>query len=174
MTDMAAFIAQVVGLNGGELIGKTRLQKTIYFLERKKLGYAFDFAYHYYGPYSEDVAIAANDARARHLLSVDKEYTQRGDAYAVFHLQDYDPGSDVANLAEKERVLNILAEYSTVVIELAATADFLKVSGYPDPWPETCLRKSAKATPDRVELAKQLLARLGELENAHVSTGQLF
>jgi uncharacterized protein len=160
MTDMAAFIAQVVALNGGKLIGKTRLQKTIYFLERKSLGYGFNFEYHYYGPYSEDVAIAANDARARNLIAVDKAYTQRGDAYAVFSLGDFDLGSNVPQSSAKEKVLRILAEYSAVVIELAATADFLEASGYPDPWPETRLRKSAKATPERVELAKQLLGRL--------------
>jgi hypothetical protein len=175
MTDMAAFIAQIVALNGGALTGKTRLRKTAYFLERKGLGYGFDFEYHYYGPYSEEVAIAANDARARDLIGVEKALTQRGDAYSVYRLHKYDLASEnVVDAGAKRQVLRTLSEYSAVVIELAATADFLEASGHSDPWPETRLRKSAKATPERIDLAKQLLVRLGEFKNANVFAPKMF
>jgi len=76
MTDFAAFIAEIVALNGGWLRGKTRLQKTAYFLEANKLGYGFDFGYHYYGPYNEDVTIAVDDAWVRDLIDVQKEHTR--------------------------------------------------------------------------------------------------
>ena len=70
MTDFAAFIAEIVTLNGGCLREKTRLQKTAYFLEANNLGYGFDFGYHYYGLYSEDVTIAVDDAWVRNLIDV--------------------------------------------------------------------------------------------------------
>ena len=50
MTQDAADVAKVIELNGGELIGRTRLQKTFYFLERLGVGFGFDFQYHHYGP----------------------------------------------------------------------------------------------------------------------------
>jgi len=134
-------------------------------MERRQLGYGFDFEYHYYGPYSDEVATAAHDANARGLISVGKEFTQRGDPYAVYGLEvngELRAQEDVKNSEGKKRLLHLLSEYSTVVIELAATADFLHANGYPDPWPETMLRKAVKATPERVQSAKQLLSRLDD------------
>ena len=43
------------------LVGRTRFQKTAYFLEAAGVGYGFDFSYHYYGPYSEELAVAVSD-----------------------------------------------------------------------------------------------------------------
>ena len=35
------------------IVGRTRLQKTIYLLQRKGLPTDFDYSLHFYGPYSE-------------------------------------------------------------------------------------------------------------------------
>ena len=44
---------------GGEIVGRTRLQKTAYLLEVTGLGSGVYFAYRHYGPYSEDLALSA-------------------------------------------------------------------------------------------------------------------
>src|SRR5688572_18747783 len=84
MSDAAQSVQQVVSLNGGKLIGKTRLQKSIYLLEAFQGGYGFDFDYHYYGPYSEEVSRAASDAIALHLITEKSEITNTGLEYKVF------------------------------------------------------------------------------------------
>jgi uncharacterized protein YwgA len=56
-------VRRIVKLNGGRLTGKTRLQKSAYFLESYDVGFGLEFEYHHYGPYSEELASLAEDAR---------------------------------------------------------------------------------------------------------------
>jgi hypothetical protein len=65
-------LAKILHLNGGELIGKTRLQKSFYFLEKIGVGFGFNFQYHHYGPYSEELTTAAQDAIALGLVKQEK------------------------------------------------------------------------------------------------------
>lgn len=41
---------------GGELVGRTRLQKIAYLLQLAGYGDEFQFEYKHYGPFSEDLA----------------------------------------------------------------------------------------------------------------------
>jgi len=62
----------VVKHNDGQFIGKTLLQKTVYFLnELLKLG--IPFKPHYYGPYSSEVAIAIENLVALGFLNEAEE-----------------------------------------------------------------------------------------------------
>lgn len=160
MTDFAACVAEIVALNEGCLRGKTRLQKSAYFLEAHQLGYGFEFEYHYYGPYSEDVAVAVEDARVRSLIDIERRLTSKGDAYSVFKLAQGFAENEIKCREERTKLLHVLSSYSTVTIELAATADFLMSKGENEAWAETKLRKTSKATPERIDSAKQLLQRL--------------
>jgi uncharacterized protein len=64
-------------------------------------------------------------------------------------------------LEKRRSVLNTLQRYDATSLELAATADFLEKNGYrSDPWSETRRRKSIKATPEKMQRAKQLLTDL--------------
>ena len=47
-------VTALVNLNGGRIVGKTRLQKTVYLLKECGIDLGFDFDYHHYGPYSEN------------------------------------------------------------------------------------------------------------------------
>src|SRR4051794_31385770 len=137
MSDLPKAVAEITALNGGTLTGKTRLQKTAYLLESKGVGYGFDFAYHYYGPYSEELATAAEDAEALGLLSINEYVTAAGFPYAVFNTGIEAPtGSDT--MARRARILSALNAYDSITLELAATADFLAKNGFSsDPWAET-------------------------------------
>ena len=63
--DATDFVLLGLHAMGGEVRGRTKLQKTIYFLG-VLTGHLDDLGYraHYYGPYSEDVADAVNRLRS--------------------------------------------------------------------------------------------------------------
>jgi len=156
-------IADVIHLNGGKLVGKTRLQKTFYFLELYGLGSGLDFQYHHYGPYSEDLSLGVDDAVALDVLSLDWKVGNNS-PYAVFSVASHGSLRDDDKTKSRKIVLSVLDKYDSVSLELAATADFLSKVGYEDdPWAETRLRKSTKATGDRMEKAKALLSELQSL-----------
>jgi uncharacterized protein YwgA len=160
MTTTAESVVKVVSLNGGELIGRTRLQKSFYFLERQGLGFEFHFQYHHYGPYSDDLTIAAEDASALGLLREEKRIGSRLQSYSVFTAAievDEDDRDD-----ERRAMLRTLQRYDAITLELAATADFLAGAGFGDrAWQETAVRKSTKASPERVAKAMALLSEIG-------------
>jgi uncharacterized protein len=157
-------VTRLVCLNGGQLIGKTRLQKTVYLLGEYGPGFGFDFTYHHYGPYSEDLADATEDARVLQMLTVDWSASQDGTQYAIFKAAAVarHSGEEAAD-QERQRLLRMMKGYSAVELEIAATADFLKKHGYrQDPWSETRRRKGAKFTPQRAQRADELLSALAQ------------
>jgi uncharacterized protein YwgA len=154
-------VARVVQLNGRRVIGKTRFQKSVYFLEALGIGFGFEFEYHHYGPYSEELAQLTDDARALGLLNEDWQTSQDGADYAIFS----DTGAwkaDEEPIDQKRReTLRLLKEYSAVELELAATAHYLAHHGYSDrAWIETRERKSSKISPDRLARAQKLIDEL--------------
>ncbi len=175
-------IRALVALNGGTLIGRTRLQKTMFILEACGLGYGFDFLYHYYGPFSEALSIAENSAEVLKVVDVKEKETDFGTRYYVYKIPECDSKASVdpdeKKDADRTKILKILneKEHDSIVVELAATVMFLQKNGYETDekaWEETKLRKSAKATPERVEIAKQLLAKISQFRDhtsAHPDT----
>jgi uncharacterized protein len=156
----AEIVARIVHLNGGRLVGKTRLQKTTYFLESLGVGFGLDFEYHHYGPYSEELAYLTNDARALDLINVEWHRSADGAEYAIF----LDRGVALAKDPEDARriaILNTLGQFSATELELAATADFLAKNGYGKmAWEETARRKASKISADRIARAHDLLDKL--------------
>jgi uncharacterized protein YwgA len=63
--DATDFVLLALHAVGGKIEGKTKLQKTVYFLGLMT-GHLDDLGYraHYYGPYSDDVADAVNRLRS--------------------------------------------------------------------------------------------------------------
>ncbi len=154
-------VREIIATNNGRLMGKTRLQKTTYFLETVGLGYGFDFKYHYYGPYSEELAIAASDARALDFIEITDDRSHAGLSLTIFEVKTPSACGMTEEVEGRRELLNKLQEYDATTLELAATADFLEKNGYKnDPWFETRRRKSIKATPERIQKAKQLLEEL--------------
>lgn len=158
MASSPEVIAEVVALNGGQLVGRTRLQKSLYILEAVGLGYGFDFDYYHYGPYSEEASILARDAVALDILTIDWTFLDQIE-FATY-TSNFTP--DNGPQAQRRRdVLAKLKSVDSITLELAATADFLAKNGFEsDPWSETARRKPSKATAVRIEKAKALLSSL--------------
>jgi uncharacterized protein YwgA len=158
MADVDA-VRRVIKLNGGRLVGKTRLQKSAYFLESNDVGFGFEFEYYYYGPYSEELASLSEDANDLRLVQIQWDTSFGGAEYAIFIDTSEQLPSDPEDRRRSD-ILHILQDYTSTELELAATADFLTRAGYAQAWEETARRKSSKVTPERVAHAKALLRRL--------------
>lgn len=151
-------LVRVLSAAQGKVIGRTKLQKTTFLMGVAGLLDApFEFEYHHYGPYSEELT---QDVRASQLfgnLKESHEYTAFGTPFSVFTLGE-EALETVDPIASEFVAITNSAE--SIVLELAATAAFLKLEGINNPWEETAARKPEKATPTRMEEAKALYARL--------------
>jgi uncharacterized protein YwgA len=163
MNKAAEFAADIVRLNGNELVGKTRFQKTAYFLEAANVGYGFDFEYYHYGPYSEELALGIEDALALENIQINWKQSSRLQPFAVFSSLSSDDENLDETASRRKSVLQLLNGYDSISLELAATADFLEKSGYEDPWSETRNRKPTKSTEERFAKAKKLLSEFRSL-----------
>jgi hypothetical protein len=161
--DAVDWLAALIRLNGGEIVGKTRLQKIVYLLEAKDLGFGFSFDYHNYGPYSAEVSFALDDAEALELVKTNERPGFHEVPYTVYAASEAAPAFAADNATAARKVaLQIMDRYSALVLELAATAVYLRESGYrSNYWDETRRRKPLKASPDRILSAKVLLSELG-------------
>ena len=164
MMGQADYVSAIVRLAGGEIVGKTRLQKIAYLLQVKGSGFGdIDFDYHNFGPYSAELAFAAEDAESLGFLGSEERRGYHAVPYTVFHSTELAPA-----LENKEEMracgadLAVMRGYSALVLELAATAVYLKRNGYEHTfWKEVQRRKSLKATKERIRQAKRLLQQLG-------------
>jgi uncharacterized protein YwgA len=147
--------ADIVLDAGGEIVGRTRLQKVAYLLELAGLGEGFSFEYRHYGPYSADLASAAESAGLLGLLNVSEKVANWGGHYSVFRI-----GRHISKRGNKSRadLASAAAKADPVELELAATAAFLADAA--DPWEETAKRKPDKANDGRLEKAKALYREL--------------
>jgi uncharacterized protein YwgA len=65
----ATKVANIVRDAGGKVVGRTRLQKIAYLLTVSGLETGFPFQYKHYGPFSDEVAVAAREAGLLGLLA---------------------------------------------------------------------------------------------------------
>lgn len=141
---------------GGRIVGRTKLQKVSFFLEMAKLGDGFNFKYKHYGPFSEELATATEDAVALRDISEKVYPASWGGFYSDFSLAT--PEAPDGPL-ERLNLAKTAAESDSVELELAATALFLS-NEFKDPWAETARRKPEKADGNRLSKAKELYRRL--------------
>lgn len=150
-------VAEIVRDAGGHIVGRTRLQKIAYILEAAGLGAGFPFRYKHYGPYSEQLADAAQTARIVGMLREQETLATWGGLYSTYYSllpQDF-RGPDA-----RRRVAQELVNADAVELELAATALFLAFEHFQDPWGETARRKPDKADGGRLHRAHQLYQSL--------------
>ncbi len=169
-------VVNLIKLNGSELVGRTRLQKEAYLLDRCGAAFSLPFTYHHYGPYSFELADGWEDARAEGRIEIEEELGRYGVPYSIFKLKESggDPDSlpdSLGNLpaADARERLQKMADVSDIVLELAATIVYLE-KGYGERTIEELkMRKPLKATDGLIEKAKGLLRDLGLEENAMLS-----
>jgi uncharacterized protein YwgA len=164
MSEPEDIIAAVLGAAGGTVIGRVRLQKAVYLMDRLGFSSGFFFEYYHYGPYSRDIDDAVSDAKAFELVEEEIHYRQTdGATYSVFRLKT-DPKSDTYNSLGREeasKLLHTFANTNITVLELAATIDWLWHSEKIEDWRrEVAKRKGAKVNGGRLEKAVQLLEGL--------------
>jgi len=147
---------------GGELVGRTRLQKIAYLMKLAGFGDDFTFEYRHYGPYSEDLAQAMEIAVALGPVNEEERVADWGGRYSVYTLRERGlaPDSDRARFAQQAKRVD------AVELELAATAAYLYVAegvgaqAGGNPWQETRRRKPSKAANGRLERAAQAYEEL--------------
>lgn len=154
-------VVNIVRDAGGEIVGRTRLQKIAYLLSATGLDDNFRFAYKHYGPFSEQLASSAKFGALFGELVERVNQTNWGATYSTYTVNNV----PYANEADPRHSLaSIAADADSIELELAATAVFLVHDGYDDPWGETAQRKPEKSSPNRLQNAKELLRRLSGIE----------
>lgn len=153
--------AGIVRDAGGRIVGRTRFQKITYLLIVTGLEDGLPFAYKHYGPYSEDLAIAARDADLLGLLKETEQQAAWGGIYSTYVVDEL---ADPAVPPARRRLATEAAAADAIELELAATAVLLAKEGHRDPWGETARRKPEKAESGRIEKAKVLYRKLSAIE----------
>ena len=134
---------------GGQIVGRTKLQKIAYLLEIAGEGDNFHFEYHHYGPYSEDLTRAASIATMMGDIDEQPKVANWGGSYSIYKTSTSSQENGI-----RQCLARTAAEANAVVLELAATATFFAVNGKSDPWKETEARKPDKAADGRLDEAK--------------------
>ncbi len=167
MRQHKGLIKDILSASGGEIIGRIRMQKIVYLLEQCGLGAGFDFSYHHYGPYSEELTTAIE--RARFLeKSVSEEsfpVSDTGGFYSVYTLsgrQKTEPeGVGDLDIAHAKKAVERIKKESSMIAELAATIHWLKKRERVEDWrKELKRRKPTKATGENIDKAIKLLSDL--------------
>jgi hypothetical protein len=154
-------VAELVWDSGGELVGRTRLQKVAYLSQLAGFSNDFEFEYRHYGPYSEELADASQIATGLKLMGKEERTTNWGGFYSIFST------TLVGERSQRSSFVSVAAKIDAIALELAATAAFLYEreglgrdrSG--DPWQETAKRKPEKSS--RLEDAKAAYRRLAAI-----------
>ena len=161
--DMVADI--VAAAAGGRIVSRVRLQKIFYLLDKLNANSGFSFSYYHYGPYSRDLDTAVLDAKA--FDKVTETFGERasdGARYSIFETKSQHVGHHFTFLTEDrlQKKARSLAGTDVTVLELAATAHWLKMEERVTDWKsEIVKRKGAKARADRLHAATCLLGELG-------------
>ena len=160
-------VVNLILLNGGKLTGRTRLQKQAYLAHCCGADlHELDFIYHYYGPYSFELADGCVDAEVEGLISMQERYGRYGTPFSVFEAtRKQEQPTGIGKLSQKDarRVVESTNQVSNIALEPAATAAFLQEQGIYDGHviEELKLRKSRKATAENLKEARKLLDALG-------------
>ena len=149
------------------MVGRVRLQKVAYLLDRLGLNSGFQYNYGNYGPFSHDLDNAVADAEAFGL--VEETFDRRqidGARYSIFELTDgaSRPPSNTGQLdvTVLESHLQTFVEAHITVLELAATANWLVEEERLTDWrDELRRRKGPKIEGGRLDRAEALLRKVG-------------
>ncbi|MGO9768819.1 MAG: hypothetical protein ACLPSW_04545 [Roseiarcus sp.] len=149
--------ADIVRDAGGRIIGRTRLQKSVFLLSLAGFEKRFQFGYKHYGPFSESLAEAVDLAVAFDLISERRGESSWGGTYSDYSVKD---STDV-DADARVRLLREAAKSDPILLELAATAGYLfQEEGSNEPWAKTARLKPDKSADGRLERAKNLYLHL--------------
>ncbi len=148
--------ARLVRDAGGQLVGRTRLQKVAYLSQLAGFADDFQFEYRHYGPFSEDLAQGMEIASAFGAVVEEEKRADWGGRYSIYRTEAATSPDD-----PRAAFVRRAAQIGAIELELAATAAFLaQEEGVADPWAETARRKPEKASQGRLNRARQEYMRL--------------
>lgn len=115
-----------------QIIGRKRLQKTVYLLQQIGFPYAGKFTYHHYGPYSSELQAEIDRLVDYRLLSEtynNKAYIYKITEDGITFIKEYEEFFGIAcNLPQE--IVQQLTEASVSVLEMASTYVYLLEIGY--------------------------------------------
>lgn len=160
-----SLVQAVVVASGGEVLGRIKFQKLVYLLDKLGLSSGFKFSYHHYGPYSSGLSTATDIAKAFGLI--DEDFRQRksdGARYSVFSKKNSSTLKSKVDFFSNESIrsaIGLINTTSSTIVELAATAYWLKFEESIEDWSsEIVRRKGTKVDEGRLGRAVRLLEDL--------------
>ena len=141
-----------------KVVGRTRLQKTIYLLQLKGFPTDFSYSLHFYGPYSDGVNMGLRIVKQLGLVAEEQRSGQEND-YSIFRATEE---AVLPQMSQFQPWLALIQASADVPLELAATYIAFRQMGYPEAeaMERTRLKKGAKCTPENLEIARSLLQEL--------------
>jgi uncharacterized protein YwgA len=109
-----------------EVVGRTRLQKTVKLLQR--LGFPTDYRYtiYFYGPYSEDLKAGVDLLDRLGLIEEQEKTSKDGTTYYTMKAGE---DAEVPEIEKFKPAIDELSSADPVVLELAATYDAFRELG---------------------------------------------
>lgn len=148
-----------------EVVGRTRLQKTVWLLQRLGMPTNYSYSLHFYGPYSEEVKTDIGLAEWMGLIAETQRVAQDGTEYFILTAKSF---GDLPELGPLRQCLALLASEDATVLELAATYDAFRTMGLSHNLALESLRakKGKKCAEGREGRALDVVRRLGLQEVA--------
>lgn len=150
----------IAGHDNKTVVGRTRLQKTVWLLQAVELPSGYDFKMHHYGPYSEGLQADLSVVKAMGLVKEDVKESQNGKEYSVFTA---DESAALEQLEKfREPLDKIKSVEDPVVLELAATYGAFRKMGlaHSVALKELKAKKGAKCRDECLTAASELLSNL--------------
>lgn len=152
-----AEVVDIVATADGNVVGRTRLQKTACLLSISGLSDSFNFVYKHYGPFSQELADATEMAGLFSELNEEQRQTQWGSTFSIYSTT---VKSHTEMGSARRSIIALANSADAIELELATTAAFLATQGFDSPWEETANRKPEKVGSGRLERAKALYIRI--------------
>ena len=109
-----------------QVVGRTRLQKTVKLLQRLGLPTDYDYMTHYYGPYSSGVQSDIGLLEQFGAITEQQRISQDGSPYYVIEAK---PEMELPELKRFQKYITLMDQTDPVVLELAATYDAFREMG---------------------------------------------
>jgi uncharacterized protein YwgA len=154
------YLAGVIAAHeGGKVVGRTRLQKTVYLLQHMGLPTDLPYSLHFYGPYSDGLLPVLRLAQ-RFRLVEEQWKTGQDNEYYVYQAA---PDAAIPEMSDFLGPLAHIQRTQDVPLELAATYHAFRELGYdhPDAVERLRRKKGVKCTPEHEAMALTLLRELG-------------
>jgi uncharacterized protein len=155
MRDPHLIATRIIQDAGGELVGRTRLQKVGYLLQLAGFCDELAFEYRQYGPFSEDLSRGMEIAAAFGDVDEAERQASWGGRYSIYSVRNPARPDD----PRRAKFVQEAKRIGAIELELAATAAYLfQAEGIGrtregNPWVETRCRKPSKSDDGRLEQA---------------------